>query len=87
MPGVNIALTISFASRTIRHPLHRTPCLVVPGVGFSAASVQLSRLPGWDAGSYGYHGDDGNRFAANGRGTKYGPKYGTGDVVGALWNR
>ncbi|PNH10322.1 Ran-binding proteins 9/10 [Tetrabaena socialis] len=57
------------------------------GIGFSAPSVPLNRLPGWDAASYGYHGDDGNRFSANGRGSRYGPKYGAGDVVVALWDR
>ncbi|KXZ45475.1 hypothetical protein GPECTOR_54g216 [Gonium pectorale] len=57
------------------------------GIGFSAASISLSRLPGWDGDSYGYHGDDGNKFSANGRGTGYGPHYGAGDVVGALWDR
>ncbi len=29
------------------------------GLGFCTDEVLLSRLPGWDAHSYGYHGDDG----------------------------
>ncbi|GLI69304.1 hypothetical protein VaNZ11_013882, partial [Volvox africanus] len=57
------------------------------GLGFAAASVPLSRLPGWDERSYGYHGDDGNKFTSHGRGSRYGPRYGTTDVVGALWDR
>jgi hypothetical protein len=37
----------------------------------------------WEANSYGYHGDDGKKFAASGVGEEYGPKFGAGDVVGA----
>lgn len=29
------------------------------GIGFSQADVDMARLPGWAANSYGYHGDDG----------------------------
>ncbi|EIN13456.1 SPRY-domain-containing protein [Punctularia strigosozonata HHB-11173 SS5] len=51
-------------------------------IGFSAAEVRLSRLPGWEQRSWGYHGDDGYSFAAEKSGTKYGPTFGTGDVIG-----
>lgn len=37
----------------------------------------------WEPNSYGYHGDDGNKFHNSGKGEEYGPKYGTGDIVGA----
>ncbi|KAG5651818.1 hypothetical protein H0H81_007290 [Sphagnurus paluster] len=53
-------------------------------IGFSGRDVKLSRLPGWEVNSWGYHGDDGCSFAAErtGTGTKYGPTFGTGDVIG-----
>jgi len=48
--------------------------------------VKLERLPGWDARSYGYHGDDGHAFRGSGTGVPYGPPFGAGDVVGVLLN-
>ncbi|KAL1739540.1 concanavalin A-like lectin/glucanase domain-containing protein [Schizophyllum fasciatum] len=51
-------------------------------IGFSGKDVKLARLPGWEPHSWGYHGDDGCSFAAERGGTKYGPMFGTGDVVG-----
>jgi Ran-binding protein 9/10 len=45
-------------------------------VGFSAASVRLTRLPGWETNSYGYHGDDGKSYAAEKNGTEYGKEFG-----------
>ncbi|KAI6182458.1 hypothetical protein M3Y97_00382200 [Aphelenchoides bicaudatus] len=52
------------------------------GIGLCEKDVNLNRLPGWDAVSYGYHGDDGCFFAASGKGRDYGPKFTTGDIVG-----
>lgn len=52
------------------------------GVGFSALNVILSRLPGWEANSWGYHGDDGHSFSSQGTGRSYGPTFSTGDIVG-----
>ncbi|KAJ2083684.1 hypothetical protein H4R24_000642 [Coemansia sp. RSA 988] len=52
------------------------------GVGLARAGVSIARLPGWDPGSWGYHGDDGNCFSGDGRGSQYGPRYSTGDTVG-----
>lgn len=40
------------------------------------------RHVGWDAGSYAYHGDIGFSFAGEGNGHHYGPRFGSGDVVG-----
>ncbi len=37
----------------------------------------------WEPNSYGYHGDDGKKFHANGAGEDYGPLFTSGDVVGA----
>eukprot|EP00842_Homolaphlyctis_polyrhiza_P006912 jgi/Hompol1/80/HPOL_004124-RA len=56
------------------------------GVGFAANRVPLSRLPGWEDLSWGYHGDDGNSFSGSGSGKPYGPVYGTGDVIGCCIN-
>ena len=39
-------------------------------------------MPGWEKHSIGYHGDDGKLFYEDGAGFEYGPKFGTGDVVG-----
>ncbi|KAJ2004157.1 hypothetical protein H4R26_002672 [Coemansia thaxteri] len=52
------------------------------GVGLSQGGVGVHRLPGWDSGSWGYHGDDGNCFNGDGRGTRFGPGFTTGDTVG-----
>ncbi|KAJ7223512.1 concanavalin A-like lectin/glucanase domain-containing protein [Mycena pura] len=51
-------------------------------IGFAGQNVKLSRLPGWEPDSWGYHGDDGRSFAAKKNGTPYGPTFGTGDVIG-----
>ncbi|GLB36579.1 putative protein with domain in SPla and the RYanodine receptor [Lyophyllum shimeji] len=51
-------------------------------IGFAGREVKLSRLPGWEPNSWGYHGDDGCSFAAEKTGTKYGPTFGTGDIIG-----
>lgn len=56
------------------------------GIGVSAQSVNLNRLPGWDKLSYGYHGDDGHFFCSTGTGQPYGPTFTTGDVVGCCLN-
>lgn len=59
----------------------RTDCVAV---GLATDSFDWhSRMPGWDASSYGYHGDDGGIFhSSGGMLRKFGPSYGRGDVVG-----
>ncbi|KAF7723012.1 hypothetical protein EC973_002428 [Apophysomyces ossiformis] len=52
------------------------------GIGFCTGVNDLDRLPGWDIGSWGYHGDDGQAFAGCGTGKGYGPCFTTGDVIG-----
>ncbi|KAF3921520.1 hypothetical protein AA313_de0200833 [Arthrobotrys entomopaga] len=52
------------------------------GVGFCAKEVSLSRLPGWEPSSWGYHGDDGKSFCCSGVGKPYGPQFNTKDVIG-----
>lgn len=37
----------------------------------------------WEPNSYGYHGDDGRKYCANGKGEEYGPKFTAGDTIGA----
>lgn len=56
------------------------------GIGLSTRDVNLNRLPGWDKGSYGYHGDDGHSFCSSGSGIAYGPTFTTGDYVGCCVN-
>ncbi|KAJ1816396.1 hypothetical protein LPJ75_002037 [Coemansia sp. RSA 2598] len=52
------------------------------GIGLTRSNMLLTRLPGWDAGSWGFHGDDGNCFGGDGRGRPYGPGFKSGDTVG-----
>lgn len=52
------------------------------GIGFSSKSVALSRTPGWEPESWGYHGDDGHCFASQNVGKHYGPTFSAGDVIG-----
>lgn len=56
------------------------------GIGVSTRDARTNKLPGWDRGSYGYHGDDGKKFRGCGTGEPYGPKFTTGDVVGCIVN-
>ncbi|KAG8907592.1 hypothetical protein FRB99_003516 [Tulasnella sp. 403] len=51
------------------------------GVGFAMKHCKLSKLPGWENESWGYHGDDGKVFSSQGERT-FGPKFSTEDVVG-----
>ncbi|KAF5841863.1 hypothetical protein DUNSADRAFT_10569 [Dunaliella salina] len=51
-------------------------------IGFADAGFKLTRQPGWEPNSYGYHGDDGRKFSS-GKFEKYGPTFGAGDIIGA----
>ena len=55
----------------------------VIAVGFADLHFRLSRQPGWEPNSYGYHADDGNKFHNSGKGEEYGPSFVQGDTVGA----
>jgi hypothetical protein len=46
--------------------------------------VKLSRLPGWEKNSWGYHGDDWFSFSAEKNGTPYGPKFGSASLSPSL---
>ncbi|PIL30800.1 hypothetical protein GSI_06968 [Ganoderma sinense ZZ0214-1] len=61
--------------------LHKCPKGPI-SIGFSAPDVRLSRLPGWEKNSWGYHADDGWAFPGHKDGTAYGPTFDTGDVIG-----
>ncbi|KAK5171031.1 uncharacterized protein LTR77_004175 [Saxophila tyrrhenica] len=52
------------------------------GIGFSTRKVNLNRLPGWEADSWAYHGDDGYSFACTASGKAYGPRYSSTDTIG-----
>ena len=52
------------------------------GVGFSGLGASLEKLPGWEADSWAYHGDDGKSFCAATPGKPYGPTFTSGDVIG-----
>eukprot|EP00741_Cyanophora_paradoxa_P020800 tig00021312_g20079.t1 len=55
-------------------------------VGLSDRSFQVTRQPGWEPYSFGYHGDDGKKFHTSGRGEAFGPVFTTGDTVGCGLN-
>ena len=52
------------------------------GIGLTTDGANLRRMPGWDKHTIGYHGDDGNLFYETKQGSKYGPRFGKGDIVG-----
>ena len=51
-------------------------------IGLSSQNASLSRPPGWENESYGYHGDDGDIYSQQSSGKSYGPSFGAPDVVG-----
>lgn len=55
------------------------------GLGFSSKYASLNGMPGWrgnGAPTWGYHGDDGHKFANTDYGAEYSVGYGPGDVIG-----
>ena len=50
-------------------------------LGLVSADFLANQMPGWKPLSWGYHGDDGNKYS-NGSNTAYGPVFTTGDIVG-----
>ncbi|XP_052201946.1 ran-binding protein M homolog isoform X2 [Diospyros lotus] len=52
-------------------------------IGFTIEGFKMRRQPGWEANSWGYHGDDGFLYRGHGRGEAFGPTYTAGDTVGA----
>ncbi|KIJ68831.1 hypothetical protein HYDPIDRAFT_179848 [Hydnomerulius pinastri MD-312] len=51
-------------------------------IGFMAPEVKLSRLPGWEKNSWGYHGDSGTICSGDKNGTPFGSTFGVGDIIG-----
>jgi hypothetical protein len=51
-------------------------------IGLTCKEYPIYRHPGWDKGSIGYHGDDGKIFIESGFGTKFGPLWQRGDIIG-----
>ncbi|RLN08704.1 ran-binding protein 9 [Panicum miliaceum] len=52
-------------------------------IGFSSGSFKMRRQPGWESNSCGYHGDDGYLYRGQGKGEPFGPKFTSGDTIGA----
>jgi hypothetical protein len=51
-------------------------------IGLCSRYTSLDSLPGWNSTSWGYHGDNGNKYSEDGDGTPYGPTFETGDIIG-----
>ncbi|KAI0595874.1 SPRY domain-containing protein [Biscogniauxia sp. FL1348] len=51
-------------------------------IGFLTKNVSLSRPPGWEPDSYGYHGDDGDVYSGGNVGKRYKDTFGPGDTIG-----
>ncbi|KAI0867995.1 ran-binding protein [Hypoxylon argillaceum] len=52
-------------------------------VGFVSKNASLARPPGWEAESWGYHGDDGDIYSGSNVGKKYkDTAFNAGDVIG-----
>lgn len=51
-------------------------------IGFIGREVKLSRLPGWEKNSWGYHGDSGTIYSGERNGTTFGTTFGVGDIIG-----
>jgi hypothetical protein len=54
------------------------------GVGFCEEDTSLSRMLGWDKGTWAYRGDDGRLYVPEviSRGYAFGKEYGEGDTIG-----
>eukprot|EP00967_Tisochrysis_lutea_P149610 scaffold287950_cov33-Tisochrysis_lutea.AAC.2 len=51
-------------------------------VGLCQSSFPMTRQPGWEPHSYGYHASDGCKYNDSERGEPYGPGWGKDDVIG-----
>uniref|UniRef100_A0A060T2J0 ARAD1C28996p n=1 Tax=Blastobotrys adeninivorans TaxID=409370 RepID=A0A060T2J0_BLAAD len=52
------------------------------GIGLCDAEAMLTKMPGLEKHSWGYHSDDGRIITCQGTAKSYGPKFGAGDVIG-----
>ncbi|KAK9134707.1 hypothetical protein Syun_014037 [Stephania yunnanensis] len=51
-------------------------------IGYTNEHFKMRRQPGWEANSYGYHGDDGLLYRGQGKGECFGPTFTSGDTIG-----
>ena len=56
------------------------------GVGCGDRGYPMSRMPGWNRNSCGYHADDGKLYHESGMGRAFGPTCTTGDRMGCGLN-
>ncbi|KAI9765235.1 MAG: hypothetical protein M1840_007727 [Geoglossum simile] len=58
------------------------------GIGFLSGNDEssLSQMPGWEESTWGYHGDDGQRYSSGGQCSPYAEVWATGDVIGCHVN-
>ena len=56
------------------------------GIGLSVAGYPQHKMPGWESGSYGWHGDDGKVFCPRVAGRPFSELWKVGDVVGCGLN-
>ena len=52
------------------------------GIGVGQRNYPMSRMPGWNRNSVGYHADDGKLYHENGMGVAFGPRCTKGDRMG-----
>ena len=52
------------------------------GIGVGHRDYPMSRMPGWNRNSVGYHADDGKLYHENGSGVDFGPTCTKGDIMG-----
>uniref|UniRef100_I1P1A5 Uncharacterized protein n=1 Tax=Oryza glaberrima TaxID=4538 RepID=I1P1A5_ORYGL len=52
-------------------------------IGFTTENFKMRRQPGWESNSCGYHGDDGYLYRGPGKSESFGPKFTSGDTIGA----
>uniref|UniRef100_A0A0D9VH29 B30.2/SPRY domain-containing protein n=1 Tax=Leersia perrieri TaxID=77586 RepID=A0A0D9VH29_9ORYZ len=52
-------------------------------IGFTTENFKMRRQPGWESNSCGYHGDDGYLYRGPGKNEPFGPKFTSGDTIGA----
>ena len=51
-------------------------------MGLAIENYKKTAFPGEHPASYGYYGNSGYRYSGSNQGEPYGPKFGTGDVIG-----
>ncbi|KAF8446337.1 hypothetical protein L210DRAFT_2971217 [Boletus edulis BED1] len=51
-------------------------------IGFITRDVKVSRLPGWEKNSWGYHGESGIICSGDKNGLPFGTTFGVGDIIG-----